>query len=163
MVAVSLVLLLTVLEHAVGIKTDHDPEIIEHPKDEYIGKRNLFLSWKYQTTSILQLKIPPIDWNFSRLKFFWKFWKNFCNKFFGIVFWKTSFEQIKSAYAVIRCQAKYASGLDFKCNDDWLTNHKTRDIKHWKDDNGVEHVSGSIKIKACFHFQRDFFLILNLP
>jgi len=90
MVAVSLVLLLTVLEHANGIKTDHDPEIIEHPKDEYIGK---------------------------------------------------------SAYAVIRCQAKYASGLDFKCNDDWLTNHKTRDIKHWKDDNGVEHVSGSIKIK----------------
>ena len=56
---------------------------------------------------------------------------------------------------MIRCQAKYASGLDFKCNDDWLTNHKTRDIKHWKDDNGVEHVSGSIKIKACFHFQRD--------
>ena len=54
---------------------------------------------------------------------------------------------------MIRCQAKYASGLDFKCNDDWLTNHKTRDIKHWKDDNGVEHVSGSIKIKACFHFQ----------
>ena len=59
MVAVSLVLLLTVLEHANGIKTDHDPEIIEHPKDEYIGKRNLFLSWKYQTTSILQLKPPP--------------------------------------------------------------------------------------------------------
>ena len=59
MVAVSLVLLLTVLEHANGIKTDHDPEIIEHPKDEYIGKRNLFLSWKYQTTSILQLKPAP--------------------------------------------------------------------------------------------------------
>ena len=45
MVAVSLVLLLTVLEqYAAGIKTDHDPEIIEHPQDEYTGKRNLFLS-----------------------------------------------------------------------------------------------------------------------
>jgi len=104
MVAVSLVLLLTVLEHANGIKTDHDPEIIEHPKDEYIGK---------------------------------------------------------SAYAVIRCQAKYASVMEFKCNDDWLTNHKTRDIKHWKDDNGVEHVSGSIKIKACFHFQ--IYFLKNPP
>ena len=72
MVAVSLVLLLTVLEHANGIKTDHDPEIIEHPKDEYIGKRNLFLSWKYQTTSILQLKPPPLQ-NFSRLGIFENF------------------------------------------------------------------------------------------
>ena len=77
--------------------------------------------------------------------------------------WKsTGFEQIKSAYAVIRCQAKYASVMEFKCNDDWLTNHKTRDIKHWKDDNGVEHVSGSIKIKACFHFHR-FFLSNPVP
>ena len=76
MVAVSLVLLLTVLEHANGIKTDHDPEIIEHPKDEYIGKRNLFLSWKYQTTSILQLK--PL-----RFKIFlaWKFSKFLRNIF----------------------------------------------------------------------------------
>ena len=160
MVAVSLVLLLTVLEHANGIKTDHDPEIIEHPKDEYIGKRNLFLSWKYQTTSILQLKPPPLQ-NFSRLKIFENFWLKFLWKILNILFGKiensTCCEQIKSAYAVIRCQAKYASGLDFKCNDDWLTNHKTRDIKHWKDDNGVEHVSGSIKIKACFHFHRFFF------
>ena len=77
--------------------------------------------------------------------------KNFCLKKKS-----TCFEQIKSAYAVIRCQAKYASVMEFKCNDDWLTNHKTRDIKHWKDDNGVEHVSGSIKIKACFHFHRFF-------
>ena len=76
MVAVSLVLLLTVLEHANGIKTDHDPEIIEHPKDEYIGKRNLFLSWKYQTTSILQLKPPPLQ-KFSRLEIFKYFSENF--------------------------------------------------------------------------------------
>lgn len=84
MVTVSLVLLLTVLENANGIKTDHDPEIIEHPKDEYIGKRNLFLSWKYQTTSILQLKPLRfkifLDWKFSA--------KHFCEKYLNILFGK---------------------------------------------------------------------------
>ena len=80
MVAVSLVLLLTVLEqYAAGIKTDHGPEIIEHPKDEYIGKRNLFLSWKYQTTSILQLNPLRIK-NFSRFKFSKIFENFFLNK-----------------------------------------------------------------------------------
>lgn len=47
--------------------------------------------------------------------------------------------------AEIRCEAKYATQLQFRCNDDWFT---TKSSPHqWADDDGVKHVSSSATIK----------------
>ena len=50
----------------------------------------------------------------------------------------------KSSSAEIRCEAKFASQLQFRCNDDWFS-QKAKPVQ-WSDDGGIKHVSLSATI-----------------
>jgi len=50
----------------------------------------------------------------------------------------------KSSSAEIRCEAKYATQLQFRCNDDWFS-QKAKPVQ-WADEGGIKHVSLSATI-----------------
>ena len=51
----------------------------------------------------------------------------------------------KSNSAEIRCQAKFANQLQFRCNDDWFS--QKAKPHQWTDDHGIQYVSLSANIK----------------
>ena len=53
----------------------------------------------------------------------------------------------KSGSAIISCEAKYASELVIVCNDEWFYSGKLLDQKKWQDDDGIPHISSSIRIR----------------